>query len=121
MAILLGILWVPAVVHCQIEMIAIDHEEATECCDHGTSTGEDTCLSDNCEIFDRGHVRAGDDDCLALAEISLSTVVATIELLDLEPIAPDAPQSANAFHDWTPEWAFERRVAGLSRAPNSLN
>lgn len=117
-ALILVVLWLPAVWHCELEMLQT--AVADGCCSHDASDGPagGTCVSDPCAIFDEGHVRDGDACGLTVVSPAMA-VVAWIEDLRIVPAAaitradyppPDPVPDAKA-------WAFVRRSAALANAP----
>lgn len=118
-ALILAVLWLPAVWHCELETLQTAGS-SERCCSHDDSEGPagGTCLSDPCAIFDEGHVRAGDEGGSAIVAPAMA-LLALIE--DLRVIdAAVTLRAGNPPPDPVPDakaWAFVRRHAALANAP----
>ncbi|MBE2216449.1 MAG: hypothetical protein IAE82_21440 [Opitutaceae bacterium] len=124
-AFVLAALWLPAVVHCGIEMLGEESPEA-RCCSHesdGAVASTGACVADHCGIFDDGHFRTecgsvdvampGLGAIFVIAWQNSLAVNAGVEAKQVLPRPP--PESACAG-----QWMFVRRAAPLANAPGRI-
>ncbi len=119
-ALILAVLWLPAVWHCELETLQVAADEHG-CCSHdGTADGAagGACVSDPCAIFDEGHVRGGEEWTVNVLPPLVAALLPLWEQSMMEPTAvlrpahppPDPVPHAKA-------WVFVCRKAPLANAP----
>ena len=120
-ALVLALLWLPALGHCEL-VSATGPDETPGCCSHTDDASEEpagTCLGDHCEVFENGHYRSGDDASFELVPApAVTTDHETMRALErdagegLDVAVP--PAGARACRSWV----FAHRAASWANAPS---
>lgn len=121
-AIVLLVLWVPAALHCRLELIPA--VSFLSCCQHPEKDKtpahhDDDCANDGCAAFESGlyHLEKAPEMLLKPAlELVIFMVPVPTEI-------PERPEFSPVSGDLSPPdlpmtWQFRTRAVGLARAPS---
>lgn len=120
LALLLAVLWLPAVLHCAMEAAGVD-PLATECCasDHEDAAGT-PCRDDACATVEEAYfketsqvIKVAAPDCCGCL-LCLTPVVAEAPIV----VSPLAPERIDLPDSLAVRWQFAVRAALPARAPS---
>ena len=109
--------WLPATLHCDLEVVGAMLSPGTDCCATAKS-----CSNDGCDVLERGLYRSVND--LVKVPAPGWSVCRGPFCSYVPPVADShqkivpPPESLERPCDWVPSWQFVRRAAPPSRAPD---
>ena len=117
-SLLLLTLWLPATLHCALEM-GSPFDSASACCTgENAAVGDDHCAIDNCAVLESNLVRPVGDDLVVPAPVLLTCLCCLIESTPETIIVPTvSPERTHCPPELARTWQFVERAALSPRAP----
>ena len=117
-ALLLLVLWLPATLHCALEVGSPFDSTATCCSDKPAAVGDDPCATDNCAVLETQLVRPDGDDLVVPAPVALACLGCLTEITPEMIFVPTvAPERTPCPPELARTWHFVARAALSPRAP----
>jgi hypothetical protein len=120
-ACLLAVLWLPATVHCGLEMAGLlAHEHGVETADIGCA---ESCETDSCSGVEDGEFKNASDllkiaaPTLSVCALHLISALAESAVVEMPAVSPDKTDSPP---ELARTWQFTARMALLPGAPARL-
>jgi hypothetical protein len=117
-ALLLLVLWLPATLHCALEVGSLFDSAATCCTGKPAAVGDDPCATDNCAVLESHLVRPVGDDLVVPAPVALACFCCLIDIPPETIIVPTiSPERTHCPPELARTWQFVARAALPPRAP----
>ena len=122
-AVLLGLLWLPATLHCGLEAVDLLQDHCEDGGEKACTSAGAGCATDSCQVVEEPGYRA-EVDTLDLAPPSFVACACMICVGWTDPargpeIQEAPPEGWDRSRVWVPAWAFDRRAAAPAQAPNT--
>jgi len=120
MAVLLALLWVPLISHCDLEHLP--GMEWIACCDSAQAEPHqnDDCASDVCASVESGHYKTEEQPVSAPQPCLFPTLLSQALSLHSADLPPASACPVAVREELPRRWAFTLRLALSPRAPSAL-